>query len=78
MSGKVVVKVTCELEVPFFSYEKKSLDKEAERQIKRWIKDALAGDVVTEGIRYIPLFVEKDEDGELFDDSTGRVKLKVY
>lgn len=63
--------IHCEIEVPFHPYEKESLNKKAERSIKRWVKDTL-----TNHASYIPMYVEESE-GSFIEDVSRKTTIKV-
>ena len=66
---KQVVKLTCELEIPYESYSNLSLYKKAEKSILNWIKGMFID------CFNIPLYIEKDDDGSYIEDCTGKIKV---
>jgi hypothetical protein len=68
---KKTVKINCEIAVPFHSYENKRLDEKAKKQITSYVKE------IFEDECYFPINVEYDENSELYDDFTDKVKVKV-
>lgn len=63
------VKIVCEFEVPFVEYETEKENQRAINSLQRWIKSML-----TEDGAYIPLFVNKDDNGAYFDECSRKVK----
>ena len=68
------IKFTCEIEVPFHEYKTKKLNKKAFSYIKRWLRDCFKN---TSQLNFIPLYVEKDEDGCWIEDACSESKIKI-
>lgn len=70
---KRVVKVICEIKVPFHDYGKAGLNKRAVATIKREIRDILDNHCC-----YVEMpDVEKDQDGRWHQDCSGATTIKV-
>jgi hypothetical protein len=70
--AKRVVKLTCEVTVPFETYAKEKLNKRAASQIEKWVRDTLRNEV-----SHIPLYVEMDDYGSSIEDCSGKAKIVV-
>jgi len=66
---KIKIKVACEMTVLIPSYEKKSLDREAIRQVKNWIHEALETKA-----EWIPLYVEPDDKTPAFIEDAVKIR----
>lgn len=64
--------VDVQLVVPFLSYENDKMDRKAQRDIERWVKETMRND-----LSFIPLYVEKGENGSPIEDSTRKAICKV-
>lgn len=65
-------KFTVTIEVPFWEYPNKSLNRKAIVQIKRFIKAVLEDELCA-----IPLRVEKDKLGNVYEDATLDPTIRV-
>jgi len=61
-----------EIEVPFHEYDNIKKNTKAMSQIKRWIISA-----IREESLFVPLYVDKDENGSVIEDATGKSKAKI-
>jgi len=67
------VEVTCKIKVVFNSYNKKSLDKKAMNNIKKWIKESIIDEC-----NYIPLYIKKNENGSFTENRSMKIKIYVF
>ena len=66
------IKLTLEIEVQFHGYKTKRLNQKARTGIRKWIRDA-----AQHHLCFIPMYVEKGEDGSLIEDCSSRTKIKI-
>lgn len=65
------IKITAEVVLSFEQYGNEELDNIAKKQIQRYVKD-----ILMDQLTYIPIYVEKDENGALIEDCTKRTIIK--
>lgn len=71
-SIKNIAHITCNIEVPYCPYKNKKMNKKAEQCIKKWIKEILQSEA-----SFIPLYVEKDDNGSAIEDCAKLSKIEV-
>ncbi|KKN25652.1 hypothetical protein LCGC14_0882810 [marine sediment metagenome] len=72
MKSKEVVTVTVKVKVPFYSYDKESMNARAAKQIVQAVKDHNKDQL------FIGLYVEKDADGVAYiEDCTQQITVTV-
>jgi hypothetical protein len=69
--SKKNVKVVVEMNVSFESYNDKAKDGKAKNQIRKFVRDVL------DDCSYIPLYVERDDDGSDIEDVTHSTRIKI-
>lgn len=72
MKKKKIVKIVAQLEIPYYEYSTKRLNREAVADIVHWVKETLK-----EECSSIPLYVEQDENGSAAEDYTEAATVKV-
>jgi len=60
------------INVPFMEYDDENLNKLAEENIREYIKD-----IINDHLSYIPISVEEDQIGNLFDDCSQKSTFKI-
>jgi hypothetical protein len=68
---KNILTLTYQIKCPYESYDKKHLDKKAEKSIIFWLEDTLKSEC-----SYVPMYVEKDENGSFIEDCTSQITFK--
>jgi len=72
MSDVETENLVVQISVPFHKYGTKSDNRKAKAYIRRWVRETLQ-----DQLSYIPLYVEKDRNGAVIEDSTQKIKIKV-
>ncbi len=68
--AKKKVTVTATVEVSFHPYPTVRENRQAQKDIAKWIKDTLFQ-------QWIPLYVQEDEGGAVIEDAAGPTKVRV-
>ncbi len=66
------VKLVITVEVPFHDYGSNTKNKKVKGGVRRWIREVLRNEAT-----YIPLYIERDEHGNIIEDTSGKAKYKV-
>ena len=69
---KQTIKFNVALDITFHEYDSRTKNRRAASHIKRWIKDTLDSHC-----SFIPIYVERDENGSYIEDCTRKSKIKV-
>lgn len=64
--------VDLRISAPFSTYGDRKLDKKALKQIKRYIEEK-----VKDECNFLPLYVNKDENGEYIEGCTRKTSVKL-
>lgn len=70
--AKRIAYVAVYLEVPYEGYSSKTKNEQAERQIRRWVRETVQNE-----LSFIPMYVEKESDGSYIEDVTNKSKIRV-
>lgn len=66
------INLLASIEISYYPYKNKKKNKKAETDIVRWVRSSL------EDINYIPLYIEREENGSAIEDITQKARIKIW